>query len=88
MSNSKAQPDNVDGSGSSDCYAETTLICAVCGYQWDQECKLVKAFSGPKCKGKMVPSTFYEECPVCESNMVHQYAPEAVDKDGGDVPWY
>lgn len=67
---------------------ETILICAVCGYQWDQKCKLVRAFSGPNCASVMVPSTFWEECPACDANMVNVYAPEAVDRDGGNVPWY
>jgi hypothetical protein len=55
-----------------------TLICAVCGYQWDVET------TG-------LTSTFELDCPVCEANQVHRYSAEkerimGANYDG--LPWY
>jgi hypothetical protein len=91
-------------SGANDCYAacgkqaadtrpraDVTLICAACGYQWDQSCVLVRVHSGPDCPGRLAPSTFYENCPTCEANMVHVYEPEKAETMGEDfdgMPWY
>lgn len=50
-------------------------ICAACGYQWNETQK----------------STFELDCPACEANLVHRYAPDKADRMGEDydgVPWY
>lgn len=50
------------------------LICAACGYQWNDD---------------GTSSVFWEFCPVCDSNMVHEYAPHKPHEDHSDpVPWY
>ena len=70
---------------------ETTLICAVCGYQWDEECKLVKTYSSSTSPHIWRPCTFEKICPVCDLSIVYQYAPER-EEFGGDyydgLPWY
>ena len=42
------------------------LICAICGYQWDDDSET---------------STFYMDCPVCDANKVNVFAPEIKDGD-------
>ena len=64
---------------------ECVLVCGACGYQWNEDCNLTEAKSGPREPVVLVPSTFYLVCPVCDANMVNEYAP---DPDGVDLPWY
>jgi len=71
--------------------SEVTLICAACGYQWDQLCDMLPSYSEGGRKGQSIPETFSLNCPTCESNTVHQYAPDKQDAMGEDYdgnPWY
>jgi len=70
---------------------EVTLICAACGYQWDQQVEMLPSYSDGGRKGQSIASTFALECPTCTANMVHQYAPDKQDTMGAEydgMPWY
>jgi hypothetical protein len=58
------------------CSKTRVLICAACGYQWNDE------GSG---------STFELNCPACEANMVNVHAPQKKRVMGNDydgMPWF
>jgi len=44
---------------------DCVLICAACGYQWDETCETVATYSGPDSPRTMRPSTFWLRCPIC-----------------------
>jgi len=55
-----------------------TLVCASCGYQWDENMYLSQ-------------SVFEMFCPVCDANMVHRYSSTKEDIMGEDydgLPWF
>jgi len=61
---------------------EVVLICAACGYQWNETCEFAE--SG-------IAKTFALFCPACESNMVHHYDPNKEQEMGENydgMPWY
>lgn len=70
---------------------EKTLVCGACGYQWDEECKIKKAYPGPMEPAVLVADVFELDCPVCDANMVNVYAPEK-EEIAGDyydgLPWF